>query len=564
MVGKSYAQQDYFVLIQADNSQPFYLKIGAKSLSSTAKGRLILSQLKEGNLSFTIGFPRQLFPEQQFSINIDKDLEFQLKDLGEKGWGLFNPQTLELKAPDKKETSQDTKSEGIKKDDAFSRLMAGVVSDTAVMYHTYAMEEVLKDSPVAVTPVKKDTTTRERALADSSAAPSLTEAANNDRGNKTANNDAVKQTANNGPGAVPDTTMGTAAEAIVPPAKATVTETTGTPAKGTVAGTAGPSSTGPSSKGTVIKLSERKTPRGLRLAYADRPKGRKADTIVVIIPMDTVDAVSSVNQPIATPVTPEPLFRTKTDTQRTGEPLFRNRTDTARTVSGDPPAGADVARSRHDSIVHTSSDTIHVYLAPRKKVSKEMVDSSGASTNRRKPDTAPTAVTGKARPDSSRTAAATRTRSDSSRTATTTRTKPDSSRTAAVTRTKPDSSRTTAATRTKPDSSHTPAVRSKPVVVNSDCRNFATDYDVDRLRVKMLEGSKEDERLQAAKRVFKTKCFTTRQIKALSEVFTTDAEKFRFFESAYPFVSDDRFRDLTDLLADPVYNGKFRVMTGQQ
>jgi len=96
------------------------------------------------------------------------------------------------------------------------------------------------------------------------------------------------------------------------------------------------------------------------------------------------------------------------------------------------------------------------------------------------------------------------------------------------------------------------------------CRNFAADYDVDKLRVKMLEGSKDEDRILTAKKVFKTKCFTTKQIRALSEVFTTDAGKYHFFEAAYPFVSDDRFRELTDLLADPVYNGKFRALTGQQ
>jgi hypothetical protein len=47
-------------------------------------------------------------------------------------------------------------------------------------------------------------------------------------------------------------------------------------------------------------------------------------------------------------------------------------------------------------------------------------------------------------------------------------------------------------------------------------------------------------------------------------VFATDAGKFRFFEAAYPFVSDDRFRELTDLLTDPAYNAKFKAMTGQR
>jgi len=79
----------------------------------------------------------------------------------------------------------------------------------------------------------------------------------------------------------------------------------------------------------------------------------------------------------------------------------------------------------------------------------------------------------------------------------------------------------------------------------------------------MLEAGKEEDRITAAHKVFKTKCFSTRQVKALSEVFSSDALKFRFLETAYPFVSDDHFKELAELLADPAYNSKFRTMTGQ-
>ena len=78
----------------------------------------------------------------------------------------------------------------------------------------------------------------------------------------------------------------------------------------------------------------------------------------------------------------------------------------------------------------------------------------------------------------------------------------------------------------------------------------------------MLESAKDDDRILAARKVFKMKCFSTRQIRALSEVFTTDAAKFKFLEAAYPFVSDDHFAELSNLLADPMYSGRFRAMTG--
>src|SRR5258708_21768904 len=148
MAGRNYAQQEYFVLIQADNNQPFYARMEGNLFSSSAQGHLILSQLKEGSYGITIGFPKQLFPEQQFSVSIHKkDLEFQLKDLGGKGWGLFNPRTLELKMPDeKKEVEPQNHLGGVKKDDAFSRLMAGGGRDTAVFYKNYSMEAAFKDN----------------------------------------------------------------------------------------------------------------------------------------------------------------------------------------------------------------------------------------------------------------------------------------------------------------------------------------------------------------------------------------------------------------------------------
>ena len=100
--------------------------------------------------------------------------------------------------------------------------------------------------------------------------------------------------------------------------------------------------------------------------------------------------------------------------------------------------------------------------------------------------------------------------------------------------------------------------------VNSDCHDFATDFDVDKLRARMLQASRDDERVTLARKTFKVKCFSTRQIRTLSDVFTSDAGKFHFFEDAWPFAADDHFHELSDLLADPVYHNKFKTMTHMQ
>jgi len=96
---------------------------------------------------------------------------------------------------------------------------------------------------------------------------------------------------------------------------------------------------------------------------------------------------------------------------------------------------------------------------------------------------------------------------------------------------------------------------------NSNCRNVASDYDVDKLRVKMIEGNNLDAKLNAAKKMFKSKCLTSLQIRALSELFTTDDDKFSFFEASYPFVADtDNFKQLVILLKDKSVIAKFKEM----
>jgi hypothetical protein len=101
------------------------------------------------------------------------------------------------------------------------------------------------------------------------------------------------------------------------------------------------------------------------------------------------------------------------------------------------------------------------------------------------------------------------------------------------------------------------------VIVNSDCRNFASDIDVDKLKLRLQKIARDDDKILEARKTFRVKCFSTAQVRAIVGVFTTDAGKFRFLETAYPFVSDDAFRELSDLLTDPIYAGKFKIMTGQ-
>jgi hypothetical protein len=116
----------------------------------------------------------------------------------------------------------------------------------------------------------------------------------------------------------------------------------------------------------------------------------------------------------------------------------------------------------------------------------------------------------------------------------------------------------------KKDSAPVDTIKSqlyRPIVTNANCKNTATDYDVDKLRVKIMAIEDEDDKISAAKKVFKTKCFSTNQIKALSEVFSNDAGKYKLFDAAYAYVFDlNNFTSLQSLLKDDYYISRFKAM----
>jgi hypothetical protein len=91
------AQKVYFVYLQVETEQPFFVKMNDKVYSSTASGYLILAKLYDSTYNFNIGFSQNKWPEQNFSITVNKrDHGYLVKNFDEKGWGLFDLQTLSV------------------------------------------------------------------------------------------------------------------------------------------------------------------------------------------------------------------------------------------------------------------------------------------------------------------------------------------------------------------------------------------------------------------------------------------------------------------------------------
>lgn len=91
------SQKLFFVYLQSEPEQLFFVKMDEKVHSSTSSGYIILSRLRDSIYSFSIGFPQNKWPEQKFTIAVNaKDHGYLLKNFEEKGWGLFDIQTMTI------------------------------------------------------------------------------------------------------------------------------------------------------------------------------------------------------------------------------------------------------------------------------------------------------------------------------------------------------------------------------------------------------------------------------------------------------------------------------------
>jgi hypothetical protein len=77
----------------------------------------------------------------------------------------------------------------------------------------------------------------------------------------------------------------------------------------------------------------------------------------------------------------------------------------------------------------------------------------------------------------------------------------------------------------------------------------------------MAAEENDDDMITIAKKIFKSKCFTTEQVKNLSVLFLKDKGRYDFFDAAYPFVADsNNFTSLENQLTDIYFINRFKVM----
>jgi uncharacterized protein YprB with RNaseH-like and TPR domain len=130
-----FAQRVYFLYIQSESSQPFYVKLKDKIYRSASTGYLILSHLRDSTYDFSVGFPGKNMIEQKFNVKISgKDHGYLLMDFENKGWGLFDLQTMRTMMSSNNVQTAADKREPVKKDEsAFTQILAKASDDSTLL-----------------------------------------------------------------------------------------------------------------------------------------------------------------------------------------------------------------------------------------------------------------------------------------------------------------------------------------------------------------------------------------------------------------------------------------------
>lgn len=108
----------------------------------------------------------------------------------------------------------------------------------------------------------------------------------------------------------------------------------------------------------------------------------------------------------------------------------------------------------------------------------------------------------------------------------------------------------------------TPVTTTQPPILKANiCKNNASEKDFLAVRRKMVAKTNDEAMIEEAEKVFKTKCFTTTQVKNLGNMFLSNAGKYNFFAMAKSYISDiNNFPGLVAELKDNFYIGQFNKL----
>jgi hypothetical protein len=138
----------HYIFIEADGQQPFYLKQGNTTKSSSAAGFLIIPKITASEMEFSIGFPKNIYPEVSFYISgTDRDRGFQLKMMEGQGWSLFDRTSLEVIKGGVPKASPIELQLPKKEEGSFAKLLATATDDQSLLERMPKKDSIKKALP---------------------------------------------------------------------------------------------------------------------------------------------------------------------------------------------------------------------------------------------------------------------------------------------------------------------------------------------------------------------------------------------------------------------------------
>ena len=491
------AQREYFVYLQTDNQKPFYVILNKKNYSSSAVGYLILSKLTDGVYPVKIGFAGD-GKALDFDIVVKTgDQGFLIKDFDEKGWGLFNMQTLAV---------QNAGAEKKKRDDALAvemeknrQIQEKMQADSLANLAIELAQKKAADSIRVVQVQMLQKKAEDSLLAEKNAA-ALKQRIDSINAISVQNNNSSKT--------IPDSL---------------------------------------SSK-TVVTKSEESTKTDTEKLVANTNDSKKNTMkVIAVIPMITGFSDTL----IVTDVKPDSFKIVKIVPTKIGELntdsgttlIYKDGYDTLKLLLPAPP-------TNNIKATPTQNDTIKTTVE---------IPSALAAENLKKANAAPPQFL-EMEMGSDSTSKWIETKKDS------VILKPEIEKKGSEIEIIPgDKNKKTVGLTSNnpytkiivPTASDTSAVAN-----NSNCKTLADDKDFFALRKKMTTIENDvDAMISSAKKEFKSKCYTSIQIKNLCVLFLNDADKYAFLDAAYPYVQDPgNYITLSNLLTESYYINRFKAM----
>jgi hypothetical protein len=474
---KPFAQKLYFIYLQTENAEPFFIKMDEKITSANAAGYLLIPRLYDSTYHLTVGFNNGKWPEQQFNIPMNqKDHGFLLKDFGNKGWGLFDLQSMAvlmntqgIAGNEIKKSVVDPASTG------FTKILSKAADDPSLLEKSVEekpIEKIVQKEPVL--PASNTETVKTEPVADKKTDP--------------------------------------ASKPVVSPDKTQQAEKTTQPVAQSVM--------------TEKMLTEKKEEEKPVQKAEIKEDKRVQQPDVLSKPVEkTEESATVVSKPAEIPTAE------KTVTQESYTPSRVQKRSESSTTEG-------FGLVFTDEYSNGITDTIKVVIPNPKPVAK--LDEKPQVKEQEKPVQELTE-----KPVI----------------------KPDEKlvqkevRPVGKQEVKPAEEKKFLEFSPVTDSAKMASATNPVGTANKNCVAIATDADFLKLRRRMAASEGDDVMISEARKAFRSKCYSTMQIKNLGVLFLNQEGRYRFFDTAYPFVTDaENYGSLQSELKDEYYIGRFKAM----